>query len=285
MERRVKTAQLERRPLGNTGLVVSPIGLGTVKLGRNLGVKYPGGEGYPLPSDHGAAELLRTAADLGVNLIDTAPAYGTSEERLGRLLGRGGVPARNEWVIVTKAGEEFEGGVSRFDFSRAAVRASVERSLRRLGTEIVDAVLLHSDGRDEWVIKESGAAEELARLKETGLVRAIGISTKTASGGVLAAACGVFDLVMLTYNLHERGDLPAIKLAAERGVGVLVKKALASGHLALSGAAEQHQTSERVVRDAMRFVLITPGVGSVVVGTTNPAHLRQNVEAARVKAN
>ena len=72
------------RPLGDTGLAVSPLGLGTVKFGRDQGVKYP--SGFTIPDDHEAADLLALAHDLGINLIDTAPAYGRSEERLGPLL-------------------------------------------------------------------------------------------------------------------------------------------------------------------------------------------------------
>ena len=116
---------MELRPLGRTGLRVSPIGLGTTKLGRTQALKYP--EPFELPSDDQIRELLATARGFGVNLIDTAPAYGTSEERLGALL-----PNRSDWVIVTKAGEEFVDGRSHFDFSPAAVTRSVERSLQRL---------------------------------------------------------------------------------------------------------------------------------------------------------
>jgi aryl-alcohol dehydrogenase-like predicted oxidoreductase len=103
---------------------VSPLGLGTVKFGRNQGVKYP--QPFELPSDQEALALLERPGIWGINLLDTAPAYGVSEERLGRLLRQ----CRRDWVIVTKVGEEFDDGVSRFDFSAAATRASVERSLR-----------------------------------------------------------------------------------------------------------------------------------------------------------
>lgn len=89
------------RPLGSTGILVSPLGLGTVKLGRDQGVKYP--NGFQIPNDDEARMLLRQAQQLGINLIDTAPAYGRSEERLGPLLR----DQRKDWVIVSKVGEEF----------------------------------------------------------------------------------------------------------------------------------------------------------------------------------
>ncbi|HQC72024.1 MAG TPA: aldo/keto reductase, partial [Candidatus Competibacteraceae bacterium] len=133
---------MELRALGTTGLRVSTLGLGTVKLGRNQGVKYP--QPFELPSDQQALALLELAWDLGINLLDTAPAYGLSEERLGRLLRQ----CRRDWVIVTKVGEAFQNGQSQFDFSAAATRASVERSLHRLGVAALDAVLIHSSGDD-----------------------------------------------------------------------------------------------------------------------------------------
>ncbi len=136
------------RPLGGTGLTVSPLGLGTVKFGRDQGVKYPAG--FPIPDDREAADLLALARDLGINLIDTAPAYGRSEERLGPLL-RG---QREQWVIVSKVGEEFVGGQSVFDFSAAHTRRSVERSLKRLETDHIDLVLVHSDGNDLDILRE-----------------------------------------------------------------------------------------------------------------------------------
>jgi len=125
------------RPLGSTGLQVSPLGLGTVKLGRDQGVKYP--SGFTIPGDDEARLLLGQARDLGINLLDTAPAYGRSEERLGPLL-RG---QRDAWVLVSKVGEEYDAGQSRFDFSAAHTRRSVERSLRRLETDRIDLVLVH----------------------------------------------------------------------------------------------------------------------------------------------
>src|SRR5262245_47370241 len=111
-----------RRALGRTGISVSLLGLGTVKFGRNEGLRHPAP--FDLPTDRDLARLLDAAHDCGIDLIDTAPAYGSSEERLGTLLrGR-----RNRWVLSTKVGETFVAGRSYFDFSAGTVLASVERS-------------------------------------------------------------------------------------------------------------------------------------------------------------
>lgn len=253
------------RPLGDTGLRVSPLGLGTVKLGRDQGVKYP--SGFTIPDDAEARQLLALARDLGINLIDTAPAYGRSEERLGPLL-RG---QRQDWVIVSKVGEEFEAGQSHFDFSPAHTRRSVERSLQRLETDVIDLVLVHSDGNDVAVLRNSGVYETLAELKQAGKIRAFGLSGKTVEGGLLALERG--DCAMVTYNLNEQGERPVLDYAAQHAKGLLVKKGLASGHVCLAPGVDP-------VRASFELIFGHPGVTSAIIGTINPLHLSHNVATA-----
>lgn len=253
---------MEMRTLGDTGIKVSLLGLGTVKIGRNEGVKYP--RGFDLPDDDAVIALLDAARALGINLLDTAPAYGLSEERLGKLLpGR-----REDWVIVTKAGETFENGASRFDFSAGAIRASVERSLKRLRTDCIDAVLLHSDGEDEAGDRFLPAVEELASLKARGLIRASGFSGKTMAG--FDRLMNHVDLLMATYNPDYTAEADVIARAARAGKGVLIKKALASGHA--------HDPAK-----ALAMAATLPGVSSIVVGTLSPANLRANAAAVTAK--
>lgn len=256
---------MELRTLGATELRVSPLGLGTVKIGRNEGLKYP--STFVLPSDREVRDLFNLAADLGINLLDTAPAYGSSEQRLGRLLPG----PRDHWVLSTKVGEIFSAGQSRFDFSATGTRASVERSLRRLRTDYLDIVLIHSSGADLEILQREEVLEELLMLRRKGLIRAVGMSTKTVAGGqeIIRRA----DLVMVTCNPLERGQLPVLVEAARTGKGVLIKKALDSGHL-------RQFASPDPVEYALRYVFGQPGVGSVVLGTINPDHLRHNVAAA-----
>lgn len=254
------------RELGGTGLEVSALGLGTVKLGRDQGVKYP--TGFTIPDDRAALELLAQARDLGINLIDTAPAYGTSEERLGKLLQG----QRDQWVICSKVGEEFENGDSHFDFSPEHVRYSVERSLRRLCTDMIDMVLVHSDGNDMRIIQELGTLQVLAELESEGLIRAFGMSTKTVEGGLAAALQS--DVVMLTYNLAQQGELPILDKCRELGKGALIKKALASGHLA--------DDYEDPVQASMDLVFSHPGTTAAIIGTITPLHLEANCQAARM---
>jgi len=245
---------MRQQRLGRTDIHVSRLGLGTVKLGRDQGVRYP--RGFRIPDDREAARLLDVASGLGINLLDTAPAYGASEARLGALLAG----QRARFVLSTKVGESFVNGSSSWDFSPEAVTASVERSLARLRTDHVDIVLIHSDGRDREIILHLGTLQALALLKQRGLIRAIGISHKSADGAALAIDAGC-DVIMATVHPDYRDELPQVARAAEVGCGVLVKKALASGH----GAPE-----------SLTFAAAQPGVTSVVIGTIDPVHLAAN---------
>lgn len=243
------------RPLGLTGLSVSPLGYGAFKIGRNEGIKYP--TSYELASDDEVSRLLNGVLDLGITHIDTAPAYGLSEERIGRAIGH----RRGGFTLSTKVGETFENGRSSFDFSREGIRASVERSLKRLRTEVIDVLFIHSDGDDLRILNETDAVATLLDLKQAGHVRSVGMSGKTVAGATAAVAWA--DVLMVEYHLHDRTHEPVITEAGTRGVGVIVKKGLGSGHLAAV--------------DAIPFVLDNPHVCSMVVGSLNIDHLRANV--------
>ena len=248
--------RMKPRALGSTGIDVSPLGLGTVKIGRNEQVKYP--QGFAIPDDVRVVDLLSLAWELGINFIDTAPAYGSSEQRLGQLL-----PHRADWVIMTKVGEIFEQGQSRFDFSAQHTRKSVENSLKKLKREMIDIGLVHSDGHDMAIINDGAALDELDRMKQQGLIRAYGMSTKTVEGGLWTVENS--DVVMATYNLETDAELPVIERARQLNKGVVIKKGLQSGH------ADS-------VEDAFRHVLSLAGVSSMIVGTIDTGHLRANVD-------
>lgn len=255
---------MQRRRLANTNIQVSALGLGTVKFGRNQGVKYP--SAFDLPTDEAARDLLALAHELGINLLDTAPAYGSSEERLGTLLEG----QRQQWVICTKVGEEFINGQSYFNFTPGYVRESVVRSLQRLNTDYLDVVLVHSSGEDVDIIERYGVLDVLNDLKREGLIRATGMSTKTVEGGLLAASQS--DVVMATRHPGYEDERAVFDYCRDHQKAVFVKKAFASGHLGALG--------ENPVEQALRFAFEHPASTAVIVGTLNPEHLRQNVQIA-----
>ena len=249
------------RPLPG-GFAVSALGLGTVKFGRNTAVKYP--QPFALPTDGEIAELLAAAKTLGINLLDTAPAYGNSEERIGEAIAG----ERERWVLSTKAGEDFAGGASRFDFSADHVLCSVARSLRRLRTDVLDVVLLHSDGRPVAAIEAAGGFRALRRLQREGVVRCVGFSGKGASDG--RAALPLADVLMCEIHGGDRGQAPLAAAATTAGVGVFVKKPMASG--------------TRADPAALARIAQLPGVTAVITGTLRPDHLAANAAAIAAAA-
>ncbi len=251
---------MNNRALGDTGIMVSPLGLGTVKFGRNEQVKYP--RPFQIPGDAEVVNLLSQASELGINLLDTAPAYGSSQARLGQLLPS----PRERWVLVSKVGEFFENGVSRFDFSFDTTIQVVEHSLRTLNMDYLDLVLIHSDGDDLAILEQQGALDALRALKERGLIRAHGMSSKTPEGGLRTVQ--EMDVVMATCNPDYLEDIPVLEAAAAANRGVLIKKGLQSGHVA----------GPEGVAAAMEFVFSQPGVSSMIIGTINPEHLEHNVK-------
>lgn len=252
---------LQKRLIGKTGIEVSKIGLGTVKFGRNQGVKYPAA--FNLPSDDEIKNLLALAAEQGINLLDTAPAYGSSEERIGKLLQGN----RHDWILSTKVGEEFTDGQSAYDFSAEVIKQSIERSLKRLRTDYLDIVLVHSNGEDERIIEQDQVFETLSLLKSAGKIRAFGMSTKTIAGGLLAVDHS--DVVMVTYNKICVDDKEIIEYAHQKQKGIFIKKAFASGHIQVP------------VAENLKFIFSETGVTSVIVGTINPAHLVESVVAVK----
>lgn len=246
---------MQERPLGRTGLRVSPLGFGAFKIGRNTQIKYA--TPYEPPDEREVARLLDGVLELGICHIDTAPAYGESEARLGRCLAH----RRSEFVLSTKVGEWFEEGRSRYDFRAAAVRESVAGSLRRLKTDVLDVVCVHAPAADVEVLQQTDVVQTLCELRQSGAIRAIGFSGKTVAGAELALDWA--DVLMVEYHLQDQSHAAVIAEAARRGVGVLVKKGLASGQLPAQAA--------------IPFVVRTAGVSGLVVGGLSLRHLAENV--------
>ncbi len=247
-----------RRRLGSCGLAVSPIGFGAFKIGRNVGIKYA--KGYAIPDESAVNRLLNTVLDLGINYIDTAPAYGLSEERIGRAIST----RRREFILCTKVGETFDDGRSTYDFSEHAVRGSVERSRERLGSDELDIVLIHSDGNDLQILNHTDVVPTLIALRDAGVIKAIGLSGKTIDGARAALAWA--DVLMVEYHVHDQSHGPVIAEAVDAGVGVVVKKGLASGQIDPA--------------EAIPFVLGTAGVASLVIGSLGIDHIQANIRLA-----
>ena len=238
----------------------APIGVGTVKWGRNTGLKHAP---FALPDDSVLHSLLDIAEAGGVTLLDTAPAYGIAEERLGRLLADR--PSR--FHVFTKAGESFTDGTSHWDFSAAAIRRSVDESLRRLRTDCLDGVSLHCPLDDLGVLEQSDAPDTLRQLRDAGKVRLTGFSVMSREAGLRAVPH--FDFVMVAWNPGFHEHQPVIEAAAAAGKGILLKKVLGSGRF--DGLPDPAA--------CLRSALALPGRPVALVGTITPQHLRDNLAA------
>ena len=244
-------------------LDISRLSLGTVKFGRNQKIKYP--TSFTLPSDREIEILLEKAIDLGINALDTAPAYGFAERRIGQALGANS----KNWIIGTKVGEYFEDGASTFDFSHKSTLQSLERSLSNLQRTTLDYVLLHSDG-DDINCLQSEAQQALFEYKRMGVVRQIGISCKTKSGAMRAIDMGL-DIIMVELNLNTQENLEICQLASDSNVKVLVKKGLSSGYAN--------------VKTSLNWLAQQNSISSIVLGTISCEHLTDNARIFKEAIN
>lgn len=198
------SAPIARRPLGRTGLHVSERGFGAWAIG---------GSSYGPVSRADALDALACAEDHGCNFVDTAAVYGDSEARLGEFLeGR-----RDRWVVASKFSGQPEG-----------LQAVVESQLTRLGTDRIDVYQLHWAPRGA----EEQLYDDLARLRDAGKVRFIGVSLRTAGDLEHVLSGGLVDVVQLPVSLLDPEPLTShAALVRQRGVGVIARSALRGGFL------------------------------------------------------
>lgn len=289
---------MKYRRLGKTGLEVSEISLGGLFFGK-------------LAEGRDTGATLRRAADLGINLIDTAAAYTGSEEDIGRSLS----PAlRGKFLICTKWWPYQEDGKT-IRQERAALRAAVEGSLSRLKTGHLDILLFHSvthPGNVESIL-EGELWPEVEKLKGEGLVRFIGLSNSGEWDPeddrlTEAARSGRFDIVMPEFLLfrqravraalpvfadHRMGVISIIPLGqAAWGYGLRDRKYLADSLKTLREkgklpALEPYtrddvldflldEKTKTIPAAALRFCLSFPEISTACCGTNDPAHLAEN---------
>jgi aryl-alcohol dehydrogenase-like predicted oxidoreductase len=282
------------RILGGTGADVTILGYGAMELrGRPRG---------PQIADEDAGRLLNAVLDGGINLIDTSPDYGRSEELIGRYVGH----RRDEFFLASKCGclmEPPTDGPPPYphDYSPANVREVVERSLRRLGTDHLDLVQVHMSP-SRATLEENHTVQTLQELRNEGKVRFIGMS------GILPdlpdhLAMNVFDAFQIPYSAVQRDHENLITEAAEAGAGTLIRGGAARGAASEEkswragpltqepGLGQRNWESsgiEDLLADAdmstmefvLRFTLSHPGLSTTIVGTANPAHLATNIATA-----
>lgn len=285
---------MKKRPLGNSGLMVPELSLGTSPLGSIYGDV----------TQEQANTAVQTALDVGMNVIDTAPWYGfgVSEQVLGRALE--GID-RDSYVLATKCGRYVPGS---FDFSAERIRRSIPESLERLGQERIDLIQCHDiDQADlDQVINE--ALPVLREMREEGIVRYIGITGYQLDVLERIAIQEQVDSVMAfcTYSLQDRRLAATAARLKDHGIGVFNASPLHMGALTEAGPPDWHpgrpealertrrvvelcrEAGTRIETVAMQFALDLPensGISSTVVGSSKSQNVHRNVDVLGTTAD
>ncbi|MFC7340173.1 aldo/keto reductase [Saccharopolyspora griseoalba] len=291
------SSPLTRRPLGGTGLEVTPLCAGAAPLGS-----MPQEFGYETPVERGIA-TVRAAFDSGINFLDTANIYGAgeSERRIGAALSEiGGAP--EGFVLATKVDRDADSG----DFSGDRMRRSAEESLQRLGVDRVPLLHLHDPEHISLAeaMAPGGPVEALLRLRDEGVAEHVGLAGGPV--GMMAELLreAPFE-VLVTHNrwtLLDRSADGLIDEAVDRGVAVLNAAVFGGGLLArepgastryayreadaevLDAARRMHDACERygvrLPAAALQFSVRDPRITSTVVGTSRPERIAETIRLA-----
>ena len=262
---------MQYRPFGRTGLTVSVLGFGAGQVGDAR-----------MPEEE-AGRLLNLAADLGITLFDTARGYGLSEERIGRHLAH----RRGSLVLSTKVGYGIEGHE---DWTYTCVAAGVDAALRRLNTDVIDVVHLHSCPRE--TLERGDVVRALEEAVAAGKVRVAGYSGENEALD-WAVGSGRFGAVEHSLSICDQRVIDgALVRSRAAGLGVIAKRPVANAPWRFQDCpkgdyAEEYWWRWRTMgidprgldwqELALRFAAFTPGVHSCIVGTGNPEHLKRNV--------
>lgn len=270
---------MEKRQFGGTDMNVSVLGFGGSEIG------------YQHISLNNVKKLLNEALDTGINVIDTAECYVTSEELIGEAISK----RRNDFYLFTKCGHE--SGWSYPDWRLESLLRSVQRSLKRLKTDHVDLLQLHSCS--EAKLRKGSVIDALKRFRERGYTRYIGYSGDSRAA-LYAVECGEFDTLQTSVNIADQEALDLfLSTAAERHMGVIAKRPVANvawqnGDRA-PGDSYGRPYWERLkklkydfmrgdrqetVATALRFTLSVPSVHIAIVGTAKSSRFAQNAAAA-----
>jgi aryl-alcohol dehydrogenase-like predicted oxidoreductase len=276
-------SDLPKRELGRTGLQVTMLGYGAMELrGAPRGREV---------TEAQAETILNAVLDAGINYIDTSIDYGLSEERIGRYIAH----RRSEYYLASKCGclvgaaQAPPGQRSPHLFTRDNIMAGVEQSLRRMHTDYLDLVQFHASPSRQ-TLEEHGALETVLALKEAGTVRHIGMSS-TLPNLPEHIAMGVFDVFQIPYSAVEREHEAVITAAAEAGAGIVIRGGAAKGapsdgkHTGRQWQQWQKARLDDLLGDMtpmefiLRFTFTHPDMHTNIVGTINPAHLQDNLNA------
>ena len=276
---------MEKVAFGDTGLQVSQLGVGLAEIGQEL----------ELSDVDIVVSLINRALDSGINFLDTSACYDISEELLGRTVSS----RRSEYVLATKAGH-VTGGYAGEEWTYETISDSIDRSLRRMRTDHVDLVQLHTCTVE--VLEKGDAIRALHDARDAGKTRFIGYSGDNDAAH-WAVDSGLFDTLQTSFNIVDQTPRTTglLEKADSAGLGIIVKRPVANSvwHAIRTGRRREnlrpysHAYYDRAVQVAeageipgepedpmltsFGFTLAHPQVDVVIAGTKNPDHLSDNV--------
>ncbi len=233
-------------------------------------------------------ELLNSALDAGLNVIDTAAAYKVSEELIGKAVSN----RRKDFYLLTKCGAL--DAFTRFDWTKKGILETIENSLRNLKTDYLDLAQLHSC--DSETLKRGDAIEGLQRAQEKGYTRYIGYSGDNEDAKY-AIEMDVFDALQTSVSIADQTPIDGnIPLAKEKGLGIIAKRPIANAvwrHKEQPSDSYHHEYWDRIQKlkfdflnksleeataTALRFTLSISGIDTMIVGTTKPKRWQENAK-------
>lgn len=282
---------MNQRLLGQTGISVSEISFGGVEIGIPYGIGVKGTA--DMISESQAIYLLQKALSKGINFFDTARAYGASES----IMGRAFCDRRDQVVICSKCQHfrKHDGSLPPADKLKKIINRSLQESLSELKTTFIDVYMLHQ--ADSEILENELIADLFTNFKKDGVIRATGVSTYTLDETEKAIKSGVWDVIQLPFNLMDQSQEALFPLAAEKGVGIMVRSVLLKGilsekgqdlHPALKDVKKHLKFYEKLLNDstpdlttlAIKFALSFTKVSSVLVGIDRLDYLQKSLSAA-----
>lgn len=267
---------MDKRVFGRTGMNVSVLGFGGAEIGF---------EGAGLDT---VERLLAEALDQGLNTIDTAECYVNSEELIGSAVGK----RRQEFFLFTKCGHTDSTFAPAW--SKTEIKGSLERSLKRLKTDYVDLLQLHSC--EKAILEKGEVVEALRELQKSGKVRFIGYSGDS-SDAHFAIRLDVFDTLQTSVSVFDQECLElTLPLAREKNMGVIAKRPIGNAvwrfptkpensylvpyweRMGQLGYQFLDGNSETIAATALRFTYSVPGVHTMIVGTKSPGRWKTNAQ-------
>lgn len=266
---------METRQFGKTDMQVSILGFGGSEI-----------RGSSLTD---VEQLLGSALDAGLNVIDTAACYGDSEELIGKAVAQ----RRSDYYLFTKCGHAVGEELPDLpDWDPRLIEASIDRSLRRLRTDHIDLIQLHSCSLD--ILRRGDVVKVLQKARGAGKVRYIGYSGDNEDARY-AIRMDVFDSLQTSINIADQQGIDfTLPMAQERNMGIIAKRPIANAawlYPSMEKSAYGYPYLERLqtlrydflqsgpatsISTALRFTLSVPGVDVAIVGTANPNRWQQN---------